>query len=48
LKRLEKDKSSLDSQISGLSNRIGESEKEMQKLKTLLYAKFGNAINLDE
>ncbi|KAF9780792.1 Prefoldin subunit 4 [Thelephora terrestris] len=48
LKRVEKDKSSLESQISDLSGRIGECEMEMQKLKTVLYAKFGNAINLDE
>lgn len=48
LKRLEGDKSSLDSQISGLSDQIEECEKEMQKLKTVLYAKFGSAINLDE
>jgi prefoldin subunit 4 len=48
LKRLEKDKSSLESQISDLSDSIGEGEKEMQKLKTVLYAKFGSAINLDE
>lgn len=48
LKRVEKDKSSLESQISGLSSKIGECEKEMQKLKTVLYAKFGSAINLDE
>jgi len=48
LKRLERDKSSLNSQISDLSDRIEECEKEMQKLKTVLYAKFGSAINLDE
>lgn len=48
LKRLEKDKSSLESQISDLSESIGECEKEMEKLKALLYAKFGRAINLDE
>jgi len=48
LKRLERDKTSLDSQMSSLSDRIEECEKEMQKLKTVLYAKFGSAINLDE
>jgi len=48
LKRLERDKSSLDSHISDLSDRIGGCEQEMQKLKTVLYAKFGSAINLDE
>ena len=48
LKRLERDKYSLDSQISDLSDRIEECEKEMRKLKTVLYAKFGSAINLDE
>jgi len=48
LKRLERDKSSLDSQVSDLSDRIEGCEKEMQKLKTVLYAKFGSAINLDE
>jgi len=34
--------------MSDLSDRIEECEKEMQKLKTVLYAKFGSAINLDE
>ena len=48
LKRLERDQSSLNSQISDISDRIEECEKEMQKLKTVLYAKFGSAINLDE
>ena len=48
LKRVEKDKSSLESQIFDVSSRIGECEGEMQKLKTVLYAKFGSAINLDE
>ncbi|KAF9643172.1 Prefoldin subunit 4 [Thelephora ganbajun] len=48
LRLLERDKSSLNSQISDLSGRIEECEKEMQKLKTVLYAKFGSAINLDE
>ena len=48
LKRLEKDKFFLESQISDTSDRIGECEKEMLKLKTVLYAKFGSAINLDE
>ena len=48
LKRLQRDKTSLDLQISDASGRIEECEKEMQSLKTVLYAKFGNAINLDE
>ena len=48
LKRLEKDKSYVELQISDLSDNIGEAEKEMQKLKTVLNAKFGSAINLDE
>lgn len=39
---------SLESQISDLSDRIGGCEGEMQVLKTVLYAKFGSAINLDE
>lgn len=46
--RLEKDQSNLDSEIGTLTDRIEECEKEMKGLKTLLYGKFGSAINLDE
>jgi prefoldin subunit 4 len=48
LARLEKDQVTLDSEIRTLSERVDECEKEMKELKTLLYGKFGSAINLDE
>lgn len=48
MKRLEKDKTDLDEELSQVSSRIEECEKEMKELKVLLYAKFGKAINLDE
>ncbi|KAK1222031.1 hypothetical protein PQX77_015130 [Marasmius sp. AFHP31] len=48
LKRLEKDQSDIDSRVSTLSGQADECEKEMKSLKVTLYAKFGNAINLDD
>ncbi|KAJ7495880.1 Prefoldin subunit 4 [Mycena galericulata] len=48
LKRLEKDQTDIDAQVSSLSNSVEQCEKEMKELKVTLYAKFGRAINLDE
>lgn len=48
LKRLERDQSVLDDQVSALSASADECEQKMKELKVLLYAKFGRAINLDE
>lgn len=48
LKRLEKDQTDIDAQVSKLSASSETCEKEMKELKVLLYAKFGRAINLDE
>ncbi|KAJ7772727.1 Prefoldin subunit-domain-containing protein [Mycena maculata] len=48
LKRLEKDQTDIDAQVSTLSSSVEECEKEMKELKVTLYAKFGRAINLDD
>ena len=48
LKRMEKDQADIDSQVSALARQAGDCEGEMKQLKVTLYAKFGNAINLDE
>ncbi|KZP34412.1 Prefoldin, subunit 4 [Athelia psychrophila] len=48
LKRLEKDKADIDSQVSTLSSSAAEYETKMKELKVTLYAKFGKAINLDD
>ncbi|KAF7983833.1 hypothetical protein HWV62_19099 [Athelia sp. TMB] len=48
LKRLEKDKSEIDDQMSTLSASAGDYETKMKALKVSLYAKFGKAINLDD
>ncbi|KAF9264172.1 Prefoldin, subunit 4 [Marasmius fiardii PR-910] len=48
LKHLEQDQSDIDSRLSSLSDQADECEKEMKQLKVTLYAKFGNAINLDD
>ncbi|KAJ7451721.1 Prefoldin beta-like protein, partial [Mycena galericulata] len=47
LKRLEKDQTDIDAQVSSLSSSVEQCEKEMKELKVTLYAKFGRAINLD-
>jgi prefoldin subunit 4 len=46
--RLEKDQTNLESEIGALSDQVDECQREMKGLKTVLYAKFGSAINLDE
>ncbi|KAK7692404.1 hypothetical protein QCA50_004029 [Cerrena zonata] len=48
MKRLEKDKTDLDEELSQVSLKVEECETEMKQLKVVLYAKFGKAINLDE
>ncbi|CAL1706334.1 unnamed protein product [Somion occarium] len=49
MKRLEKDKASLDAELSHTLSKVEECQKEMEELKAVLYAKFGKAtINLDE
>ncbi|KAG7831871.1 hypothetical protein KL920_000206 [Ogataea angusta] len=45
--RLEKDQELLDSKISELESQIEDIDQELNNLKKLLYAKFGNAINLE-
>ncbi|KAI0320843.1 Prefoldin subunit-domain-containing protein [Amylostereum chailletii] len=47
-RRLSKDQAAVDTEISQLGTRADECETEMKALKVALYAKFGNAINLDE
>ncbi|KAK7473148.1 hypothetical protein VKT23_001249 [Stygiomarasmius scandens] len=48
LKRLKKDQTEIDSQVSSLASSAEEIEKEMKLLKVTLYGKFGSSINLDE
>lgn len=48
LKRLEQDQSDIDHQVAKLSSSADECTSEMKELKTILYGKFGRAINLDE
>jgi len=44
---LEKAHKAIDAEVSGLQERVDECENVMKKLKVVLYAKFGNAINLE-
>ncbi|KAF8987985.1 Prefoldin beta-like protein [Cyathus striatus] len=46
--RLEKDQEVVDSKISDLESQADACRTEMGQLKTILYKKFGKAINLDE
>lgn len=48
MRRLKRDTNSLTKQLQEVSSSIEDSEKQMKELKVTLYAKFGNAINLDE
>ncbi|TCD65350.1 hypothetical protein EIP91_002789 [Steccherinum ochraceum] len=48
MKRLERDQSQLDKELSNLVSSAEGIEKQMKDLKVTLYAKFGSAINLDE
>ncbi|KAG7741707.1 hypothetical protein KL923_000962 [Ogataea haglerorum] len=47
VERLEKDQELLDSKIRELESQIEDIDQELNNLKMLLYAKFGNAINLE-
>nr|GAT58569.1 predicted protein [Mycena chlorophos] len=47
LKRVEHDRTQVDEQVESLTASVNTTEKEMQELKVVLYAKFKNAINLD-
>lgn len=48
IKRLEKDQTIIEGQVSTLTDSAEECEKKMKELKVALYAKFGRAINLDD
>ena len=48
VKRLEKDLSALNEELSKHTSSAEDCEKTMKELKVTLYAKFGRAINLDE
>ena len=45
---LERSKKVLESEIAGLENKVNSTKKLLAELKTQLYAKFGNKINLEE
>ena len=44
---LDKTKETLDGEVNKLEEKAGEIKGQMSDLKTHLYAKFGNAINLE-
>ncbi|KAJ1901798.1 hypothetical protein LPJ66_000527 [Kickxella alabastrina] len=46
--RVEKDKAAIDAQVEGLDSQISQVSSEMEELKKMLYAKFGQAINLEK
>ncbi|KAH3666139.1 hypothetical protein OGAPHI_004328 [Ogataea philodendri] len=48
MERLEKDQELLDSKISESESQIDTIDQELASLKKQLYAKFGNAINLEK
>lgn len=48
MKRLAADQASTEKELDQLRARADECAGEMKGLKVALYAKFGNAINLDE
>ncbi|XHG07303.1 hypothetical protein AWENTII_010457 [Aspergillus wentii] len=37
----------IDSDVSGLEDKLGELREELQQLKVALYARFGRSINLE-
>lgn len=45
---LERSKKLIEDEISSLENRVSSTKKILSDLKTQLYAKFGNKINLEE
>ncbi|EJU04159.1 Prefoldin subunit 4 [Dacryopinax primogenitus] len=44
---LEKEHKTIDAEVAKLQSQVDESENGMKELKVVLYAKFGNAINLE-
>jgi prefoldin subunit 4 len=48
MKRLSADQRASELALEELGSRISACTEEMTELKVALYAKFGNAINLDE
>ena len=48
VKRLESDQAQIDGEIAKLTGVVDQCERDMKALKVALYARFGNAINLDE
>lgn len=48
VKRLESDQTQVDGEIAKLTEVVDQCERDMKALKVTLYARFGNAINLDE
>ncbi|KAI7835155.1 Prefoldin beta-like protein [Kickxella alabastrina] len=46
--RVEKDKTAIDVQVEDLDSQISQVSSEMEELKKMLYAKFGQAINLEK
>jgi prefoldin subunit 4 len=46
--RIEKDQSALNEELGQYQDEIDTLNKEMAKLKALLYGKFGNTINLEK
>jgi prefoldin subunit 4 len=48
VKRLESDQAQIDGEIAKLTAAVDRCESDMKALKVALYARFGNAINLDE
>ena len=47
-KELERAKKVLENEIKTLENKVNTTKKLLAELKTQLYAKFGNKINLEE
>ncbi|EEB96571.1 hypothetical protein MPER_04275 [Moniliophthora perniciosa FA553] len=48
LKRLESDQKEVEARLEQHLSQVDACEKEMRELRVVLYAKFGNSINLDE
>ncbi|KAI1298880.1 hypothetical protein EDD11_006619 [Mortierella claussenii] len=46
--RISKSQEELDTEIEGLKTQMDEAVEKMDELKKVLYARFGNAINLEK
>lgn len=46
--RISKSQEELDQEIEGLKSQMDEAVEKMDGLKKVLYARFGNAINLEK